>query len=179
LTADLLGEFGSDPVAEEGGDVFGFDSEDGLPGKLLIKGLRMGERSLARVCARSQSSMRRKAAPAPARRPGKGETGSESAGQPAMAVAIELEVERTPCRHAQIDQAQFGIDEVEVVVVQTFAGIRPQEGAMRLFPDLAWYSFSYQNNIHGWMLSISTIPHGLALTPDKQKLFGLPAGTIQ
>jgi hypothetical protein len=37
LTADLLGELGSDPVAEEGGDVFGFDSEDGLPGKLLIR----------------------------------------------------------------------------------------------------------------------------------------------
>jgi hypothetical protein len=34
LTADLLGDLGSDPVAEEGGDVFGFDSEDGLPGKL-------------------------------------------------------------------------------------------------------------------------------------------------
>ena len=41
LTADLLGELGSDPVAEEGGDVFGFDSEDGLPGKLFIRGFRM------------------------------------------------------------------------------------------------------------------------------------------
>src|SRR6202007_2614546 len=47
-------------------------------------------------------------------------------------VAIKLEAERTPCRHAQIDQAQFGVDEVEVVV-QAFAGIRPKEGAMRLF----------------------------------------------
>ena len=66
---------------------------------------------------------------------GKGETdpgGGELAGQPAMPVAIELEAERTPRRHAQIDQAQFGVDEVEVVV-QAFAGIRPQEGAMRLF----------------------------------------------
>src|SRR6201987_1507888 len=54
------------------------------------------------------------------------------AGNPAMPVAIKLEAERTPCRHAQIDQAQFGVDEVEVVV-QAFAGIRPQEGAMRLF----------------------------------------------
>src|ERR1700737_2617864 len=104
LTADLLGELGSDPVAEEGGDVFGFDSENGLPGKLLIVGFEdgwrtehqirgvlglhetpmvglskpstgqhcwayrsrtrrgtSGERPLARVCARSQSSMRRKA----------------------------------------------------------------------------------------------------------------------
>ena len=38
LTADLLGELGSDPVAEEGGDVFGFDGQDGLPGKLFIEG---------------------------------------------------------------------------------------------------------------------------------------------
>src|SRR6266478_4795540 len=49
-----------------------------------------------------------------------------------MPVAIELEAERTPRRHAQIDQAQLGVDEVEVVV-QAFAGIRPQEAAMRLF----------------------------------------------
>ena len=41
LAADLLGELGSDPVAEEGGDVFGFDGQDGLPGKLFIEGLRM------------------------------------------------------------------------------------------------------------------------------------------
>ncbi len=65
---------------------------------------------------------------------GKGKTdpgGGELAGQPAMAVAIELQAERTPSRHPQIDQAQLGIDEVEVVM-QAFAGIRPQEGAMRL-----------------------------------------------
>jgi hypothetical protein len=42
LAADLLGEWGSDLVAEEGGDVFGFDSEDGLPGKLLIEGFEDG-----------------------------------------------------------------------------------------------------------------------------------------
>ena len=40
LTADLLGELGSDLVAEEGGGVFGFDGQDGLPGK-LFRGLRM------------------------------------------------------------------------------------------------------------------------------------------
>src|SRR5258705_7816221 len=45
LTADLLGELGSEPVAEEGGDVFGFDSEDGLPGKLLIEGFEDGWRA--------------------------------------------------------------------------------------------------------------------------------------
>src|SRR6266480_3060791 len=45
LTADLLGELGSDPVAEEGRDVFGFDSEDGLPGKLLIERFEDGWRA--------------------------------------------------------------------------------------------------------------------------------------
>ncbi len=45
LTADLLGDLGSDPVAEEGGDVFGFDSEDGLPGKLLIERFEDGWRA--------------------------------------------------------------------------------------------------------------------------------------
>src|SRR6201985_3865467 len=45
LTADLLGELGSDSGAEEGGDVFGFDSEDGLPGKLLIEGFEDGWRA--------------------------------------------------------------------------------------------------------------------------------------
>src|SRR3984893_11076592 len=37
----------------------------------------------------------------------------------------------TSKRHAQIDQAQLGVDEVEVVM-QAFASIRPQEGAMRV-----------------------------------------------
>jgi len=45
LTADLLGELGSDPVAEKGGDVFGFDSEDGLPGKLFIERFEDGRRT--------------------------------------------------------------------------------------------------------------------------------------
>ena len=42
LAADLLGELGSDPVAEEGGNVFGFDGQDGLPGKLFIEGFEDG-----------------------------------------------------------------------------------------------------------------------------------------
>src|SRR6202049_4741497 len=45
LTTDLLDELGSDLVAEEGGDVFGFDSEDGLPGKLFIEGFQDGLRA--------------------------------------------------------------------------------------------------------------------------------------
>ena len=32
-------------MAEEGGDVFGFDSEDGLPGKLFIEGFQDGLRA--------------------------------------------------------------------------------------------------------------------------------------
>src|SRR5215469_17618982 len=39
LTGDLLGELGSDLVAEEGRYVFGFDGQDGLPGELFIEGL--------------------------------------------------------------------------------------------------------------------------------------------
>ena len=45
LTADLLGELGSDLVAEEGGGVFGFDGQDGLPGKLFIEGFEDGWRA--------------------------------------------------------------------------------------------------------------------------------------
>jgi hypothetical protein len=104
LAADLWGELGSDLVAEKGGDVFGFDGQDGLPGKLFIEGVQdsrraehqvsgvldlhetpvvglaedvehrtallgiaikdtmrsSGERTSARICARCQSSMRRK-----------------------------------------------------------------------------------------------------------------------
>src|SRR6201993_2417349 len=46
LAADLLGELGGDLVPEETGDVFGFDRQDRLPGKLFIErfenGLRAG-----------------------------------------------------------------------------------------------------------------------------------------
>ena len=45
LTADLLGELGSDLVAEKGGDVFGFDGQDGLPGKLFIERFEDGLRA--------------------------------------------------------------------------------------------------------------------------------------
>jgi len=57
-------------------------------------------------------------------------SGGELAGQPAMSVAIELEAKRAPSRHAQIDQPQLGVDEVEVIM-QALAAVRPQEGAMR------------------------------------------------
>jgi hypothetical protein len=49
-----------------------------------------------------------------------------------MSVAIELQAERAPSRHPQIDQAQLRVDEVEVIM-QAFAAVRPQEGAMRAF----------------------------------------------
>ena len=45
LTGDLLGEVGSDLVAEEGRHVFGFDGQDGLPGKLFIERLEDGLRA--------------------------------------------------------------------------------------------------------------------------------------
>jgi len=57
--------------------------------------------------------------------------GGELAGQPAMAVAIELQAERTPSRHAHIDQAQLGVDEVEVIM-QAFTSSRAQESAIGL-----------------------------------------------
>lgn len=39
-----------------------------------------------------------------------------------MAVEIELEAKRRPCRHSEITQAKLGIDEIEVVM-QTFAAV--------------------------------------------------------
>src|SRR6202023_781599 len=45
LAPDLLGELGSDLVAEKSGDVFGFDGQDGLPGKLFIEGFEDGWRA--------------------------------------------------------------------------------------------------------------------------------------
>src|SRR5207248_147529 len=116
LAADLFGELSSDLVAEEGGDVFGFDGQDGLPRKLFIvvedamqvvgrEGVGEGLRALPVVDAQKGVV-------------GKDETdagGGELAGQPAMPIAIELQTERAPGRHAQIDQAQLGVDEVEVV----------------------------------------------------------------
>ena len=50
--------------------------------------------------------------------------------QPTVAVAVELQPERRPGRHAQIDQAEFGVHEVEIVV-QTFAAVRTHEGFVR------------------------------------------------
>src|SRR5580704_2762005 len=43
-----------------------------------------------------------------------------------MAVAIELQPERTPGRHPQMDQSQLCVHEVEIVV-QTFAAVGPQK----------------------------------------------------
>jgi hypothetical protein len=48
-----------------------------------------------------------------------------------MAIAVELQAERTPSRHAQINQSEFGIDEVEVIV-ETLAAVGAQEGSVRL-----------------------------------------------
>src|SRR6266446_5667752 len=43
----------------------------------------------------------------------------------------ELQAERCPCRHPQIDQAKLGIDEIEIVV-EALAAVRPHEGLVRL-----------------------------------------------
>ena len=51
--------------------------------------------------------------------------------QPAVTIAVELQAERCPGRHPQIDQAKLGIDEIEIVV-QALAAVRPHEGLVRL-----------------------------------------------
>src|SRR3954454_20425489 len=53
--------------------------------------------------------------------------GSQLASQPVVPVAVELQPERTPGRHTQVDQSKRGIQEVEVVV-QAFAAVGPHEG---------------------------------------------------
>jgi hypothetical protein len=45
LTADLLGELGSDLLAEEGGEVFGLNGQDGLPRKPFVEGFEDGLRA--------------------------------------------------------------------------------------------------------------------------------------
>jgi hypothetical protein len=67
-----------------------------------------------------------------------------------MAIAIEPQTERAPGRHAQIDQAQLGVDEVEVIM-QASAGIRPQGGAMRVLvmPGLVGVAgFHRRDDVH-------------------------------
>ena len=56
---------------------------------------------------------------------------SQLARQPAMAIAVELQAERRPGRHAQIDQPEFGVLEVEIIV-QALAAVRPDEGLVCL-----------------------------------------------
>jgi len=51
----------------------------------------------------------------------------ELPGEPTVAVAVKLQAERAPGRHAQIDQPQLGIDEVKVVM-QALVRCRPQKG---------------------------------------------------
>ena len=134
--------------------MFGFDGQDGLPGKLFIEGFEDGWRAehqisgvfdlhetpvvglgedvehwtallgiviedAMQVVGREGVGEGLRALPVVNAQKGvvgKGETdtgGGELAGQPAMSIAIELQTERAPGRHAQIDQAQLGVDEVE------------------------------------------------------------------
>src|ERR1700748_1647474 len=48
-----------------------------------------------------------------------------------MAVAVELQAERRPGGNPQIDQAEFGVHEVEIIV-QALAAGRAQIGLVRL-----------------------------------------------
>jgi len=173
LTANFLGQLGCDLMAEKSGDVFGFDRQDRLPGKLSIERFEDGLRAehqiggvlnlhetpvigLRKDVAHGtallgiaiedvvQISGRELVGEGLRARPvvdthkgivGEGKAdpgGSELASQPTMAIAIELQAKGTPGWYPQVDQAELGVDEVEVVM-QAFAGIRPQEGAMRAF----------------------------------------------
>src|SRR5215831_18089009 len=143
--ADLLGELGSDLVAEEGGQVFGFDAQDGLPGKLFIEGFEDGLRAEYQVsgvldlneapvvgrsedvehrtallgiaiedamqlCGRELIGQRLRRLPVVDAHKGvvgkrKADPGGgEFSGKPTVPIAIELQAEWTPGRHAQIDQ---------------------------------------------------------------------------
>jgi hypothetical protein len=76
--------------------------------------------------------------------------GGELAAQPAMPVTIELKAKRTPSWHGQIDQAQLGVDEVEVVM-QAFAAVQPQKGVMcaLVVPGpIAGAGFHRRNDMH-------------------------------
>ena len=42
--------------------------------------------------------------------------GGEFSGKPTVPIAIELQAEWTPGRPAQIDQAELGVDEVEIIM---------------------------------------------------------------
>ena len=52
------------------------------------------------------------------------------ARQPAMAVAVELQAERRPGRHAQVDQPECSVLKAEIV--QALAAVRPDEGLVGL-----------------------------------------------
>ena len=58
------------------------------------------------------------------------------AGQPIVAVAVELQAERAPGRDPQIAQAQFLIDEIEIIV-QTFTVVRLPVSPVGFFAE-AW-----------------------------------------
>ncbi len=75
---------------------------------------------------------------------------SQSPRQPVMAIAVELQPERTPSRHPQIDQSQLGVHKVEVIV-QTLATVRAKESLMRPFvvPGLVGIArFHCRDDVH-------------------------------
>jgi hypothetical protein len=85
----------------------------------------------------------------------------QPARQPAMAVAVELQAERRPRRHAQIDQPEFGVLEIEVVV-QAFAAVRPDVGLMRLLvvPGLVGVAgFHRRDDVHQARMVATLLKH--------------------
>jgi len=68
---------------------------------------------------------------------------SQLSRQLVMAVEIELEAKRRPCRHSQVTQAKNGVDEIKVVM-QTFAAVILEKRFVGIFvmPGLitgAWF----------------------------------------
>jgi hypothetical protein len=67
-----------------------------------------------------------------------------------MAVAIELQAERRPGRHAKINQPPLGIHEVEIIM-QALAAVRPHIGAVGglVVPGLVGIAgFHRRNDMH-------------------------------
>ena len=78
-----------------------------------------------------------------------------------MAVAVELQAERRPGRHAQIDQPKLGILNVEIIV-QALAAVRPDEGPVCLLvvPGLVGIAgFHGRDDVHQTGVVATVLEH--------------------
>ena len=93
---------------------------------------------------------------------GKADAGaSESPRQPAVSVAIELQPEGTPCRHAQVTQPDLAIDEVKVVV-EALAGVGLKGGLAARFVvpgPVAVASFHRRDDVHQSRMIAAPLEH--------------------